>query len=85
MHSRIKKLLLLLLFAVIICNNTKDISPDFYLKTLDKKDYFLTEQFEINKYILLSFFATWCAPCRQELPLLDSLSEKYDKIQSILT
>ena len=26
--------------------------------------------------IIVSFFASWCVPCRQELPLLDSLAEE---------
>jgi thiol-disulfide isomerase/thioredoxin len=28
---------------------------------------------------VISFWATWCAPCRQELPLLSSLSRRYGK------
>ena len=26
---------------------------------------------------MLSFFATWCQPCRQEIPLLHEIKEKY--------
>jgi peroxiredoxin len=29
------------------------------------------------KAVLLSFFATWCQPCKQELPLLQRLSTEY--------
>jgi peroxiredoxin len=29
------------------------------------------------KAVVLSFFATWCQPCRQELPLLQRLSTEY--------
>ncbi|MCF6315814.1 MAG: TlpA family protein disulfide reductase [Marinosulfonomonas sp.] len=28
-----------------------------------------------GKYILLNFWATWCAPCRKEMPSLDNLQE----------
>jgi thiol-disulfide isomerase/thioredoxin len=29
------------------------------------------------KAVLVSFFASWCAPCRKELPLLQTLSKTY--------
>ncbi len=34
------------------------------------------ENFE-NKVILLNFFATWCPPCRAEIPHLNNLKDKY--------
>jgi thiol-disulfide isomerase/thioredoxin len=30
-----------------------------------------------GKYVVLNFWATWCAPCRKEMPELNALSEKY--------
>ena len=30
-----------------------------------------------NKVVLLNFFATWCPPCKAEIPHLNSLQEKY--------
>lgn len=39
---------------------------------------------EDNKIILLDFFATWCPPCRAEIPNLVDLQKKYrDKIEII--
>ena len=32
------------------------------------------EEFQ-GKYVLLNFWATWCAPCRKEMPSLDALQE----------
>ena len=30
-----------------------------------------------GKLVVLNFWATWCAPCREEMPLLVSLQKRY--------
>ncbi|MCL6282867.1 TlpA family protein disulfide reductase [Ruegeria sp. 2012CJ41-6] len=30
-----------------------------------------------GKYVLLNFWATWCAPCRKEMPMLSELQEEF--------
>lgn len=59
-----------------------DPAPDFKVKDLDGKDVSL-EAYK-GKVILLNFWATWCGPCRAEIPSLIELQNKYkDRMQII--
>jgi len=46
------------------------IAPDFELKTTSGEDFKLSENVG-KKIIVLNFFATWCGPCREEMPELN--------------
>jgi peroxiredoxin len=43
--------------------------PEFSLMTLDGKSVSSDDLY--GKVVLINFFATWCAPCNLELPLVD--------------
>ena len=49
--------------------------PDFSLKSVDGK---LTSVHSWDgQSLVINFWATWCAPCRQEIPLLEGLSSEW--------
>ena len=49
-------------------------APNFTLKSLDGENVSLS-QFK-GKVVLLNFWATWCSPCKEEIPELNRLYEK---------
>ena len=51
-------------------------APDFSLVDLDGKKVALSE-FK-GKPILLTFWATWCGPCKLEMPWIQEFSRKYE-------
>lgn len=58
-----------------------DIPPDFTIKTIDGKQYRLSQFKEENKPVLLYFWATWCPFCRRDFSIVRNIYPKYaDKV-----
>jgi peroxiredoxin len=50
-------------------------APDFTLRQIDGPNLRLGEQ--RGRVVMVNFWATWCGPCRVELPHLSRLHDKY--------
>lgn len=51
------------------------MAPEFSLKSLSGEDFNLADQ--RGKVVMLNFWATWCGPCRMEIPILNELYNGY--------
>lgn len=86
MLSVLKKVLTI--SSVIICaaflssNSLANDAADFTLTTNAGSNLRLSEQ--RGNVVMLNFWASWCGPCRQEMPLLDAMSQRYSGVGFIL-
>jgi peroxiredoxin len=53
-------------------------APDFMLATRDGGQVRLADL--KGQVVMINFWATWCGPCRQEMPLLSQLHAKYEPL-----
>jgi peroxiredoxin len=54
-----------------------DPAPNFQLRDMNGRTVSLTDL--RGKVVLLNFWATWCGPCRVEMPAMERLYRTYDR------
>jgi len=81
---KMKSILLGLVFSAFAATSlassglTGSSAPDFALKSSSGENLRLSE-FR-GDVVMVNFWATWCGPCRQEMPLLDELYSRYGRV-----
>jgi outer membrane lipoprotein-sorting protein/peroxiredoxin len=56
---------------------TGQAAADFKLKSVTGKEFSLQDL--KGKFVLLDFWATWCAPCRHDLPAVEKLHQEFHR------
>lgn len=81
--------LLILSFSILGCEQKRkflaagDNAPTFSLLDLDGNTISLGDLLK-GKEVILSFWASWCPECQQQMPILNGFAKKYrDKIEII--
>ena len=80
-------IVLLFVFGVFFVGLNKDTNyntnslvgkkiPNISLEYFDKNKFYKNNDFKKNDYTLINFWASWCAPCRIEHPVLIQLSKE---------
>ena len=89
--QKIIKIIILLIFLFIIgifyISLTRDTNyntsrlinketPEFKIISFDESNTYTRDDIKKNNFTLINFWASWCAPCKIEHPILMELSQK---------
>ncbi len=79
----LKKLYLVVFCAAALASapagsKIEGVAPDFALKSASGENIRLSEL--RGQVVMINFWASWCGPCRQEMPHLEALYQRYEPL-----
>lgn len=77
---RLTVVLIALLAVPAFALNAGEQAPLFSLRDIEGRYFHLSDHVGLNKKskgVILNFFASYCKPCRNELPVLNSLTPEF--------
>ncbi len=81
-HKHLSTLLVIIMMNLVLpashAGKVSGPAPDFTLASNQGSNIKLSEL--RGNVVLINFWASWCGPCRQEMPALDALYKKYSPL-----
>jgi peroxiredoxin len=78
MRNRFAAVVAALALALPALADPSGPAPQFTLLAKSGQDVSLAQY--KGQVVMLNFWASWCGPCRQEMPLLESIYRKYNRM-----
>ncbi len=78
-----KRTLITLSLLLIAILASAELMPDFRLPDINDKNVSLTSLLEKGP-VLIDFWADYCKPCKEAMPHLDALAQKYEDLTVVL-
>lgn len=75
----LKRLTLLLWLVLFLGYSSQILAINFELIDVKNKKYQLADY--QGKWVVLNYWATWCPPCRKEMPMLVDYNDSRDDVQ----
>ncbi len=78
MRNRIAAIVAAFAISLSVLADPAGPAPQFTLAAKGGSDVSLSQY--KGQVVMINFWASWCGPCRQEMPLLESIYKKYNKL-----